>query len=162
MQAWRWFPGLSTAIDLLELRTREAMKKLTWDVVAVVTFTAVAMASYLGWAAVNYEPWICYTSAVVVVAGLAVWARWLWPRLALGLTKFFCVAATFDLLMEGFLHPIHPETPVAKLTCELSLFGVYAIYIILRKPLQPLDLWLTEKIAAAFRKSRAVISANWR
>ncbi len=138
------------------------MKRMGWDVVAVVTFSAVAMASYLGWAAADYRPWVCYSTAVAVVGALLAWLRWLWPRLMLGLTKFFCVAAAFDLLMEGFLHPIHPETPIAKLTCEMTLFGIYAVYMLLRKPLEPLDLWLTARVKDVFRKSRAVLSASSR
>lgn len=153
---------MSNAIDLLQLADGAVMKRITWDVAALVAFTATAAVCYLGWAAANYRPWICYTTVVAVVGALMAWFRWLWPRLALGLTKFFCIAAAFDLLLEGFLHPIHPETPVAKLTCELTLFGVYAVYMIVRKPLLPLDLWLTERIRGAFRKSRAVISAGSR
>lgn len=138
------------------------MRRIGLDVVALVMFSAVAMASYLGWAAADYKPWVCYSTAVVIVGALIVWLRWLWPRLLLGLTKFFCIAAAFDLLMEGFVHPIHPETPIAKLTCEMTLFSVYAIYMIARKPLLPLDLWLTGKIKGAFRKSRAVLWADSR
>ena len=88
-----------------------------------------------------------------VAIGLALWLRWLWPRLGLWLTRFFCVAALVDLVMEGFVHPFHPETLLAKLTCQLTLFGVYALYLAV---LRPIDVWRTQNAGPCrFDNSRA-------
>lgn len=111
------------------------MKRHRWDIIALLGFTAVSAGCYVFWFATGYRDWICYSTAVLAVAALGGWLRWLWPRVALWLTKFFCVAAMFDLLMEGFVHPFHPETLVAKLTCQLTLFGAYAIYLAILRPI---------------------------
>ncbi|NQU09989.1 hypothetical protein HQ590_04305 [bacterium] len=115
------------------------MKRLVWDATALVTFAGAAAGLYLFWAATGYQLWICYSSAVIAVIVLAAWGRWLWSRLSLPLTKFFLFAAGFDLLMEGFLHPVHPETVLAKLSCELMLFGVFTVYLF---GLRPIDVRL--------------------
>lgn len=106
-----------------------------WDCVALITFTLAAGLCYLGWWWSGYPVWFCYTTAVLAAGALSGWLRWLWPRVALCLTKFFCVAALFDLLLEGFVHPFHPETLVAKLLCQFSLFGVYAFYLGILRPI---------------------------
>lgn len=111
------------------------MKRIFWDVVALLVFTLTALVCYLAWRWAGYATWYCYSTAVIVVAALCVWLRWLWPRLSLWLTKFFLVAALFDLLMEGLVHPFHPETLVAKLTCQMTLFGVYALYLAVLRPI---------------------------
>ena len=108
---------------------------IKWDVVALATFTAVAAVAYLAWWAMDYAPWFCYLGGLVVALGLAAWLRWLWSRVALWLTKFFCGAALFDLVMEAWIHPFHPETLPAKLACQLTLFGVYAVYLGILRPL---------------------------
>lgn len=120
------------------------MRTIKWDIVAWLGFTLVAGLAYIAWYAVNYDRLICYLSALVIVAGLGIWLKWLWSRLRLWLTRFFCLAAAFDLLLEGFVHPFHPETLVEKLTCQLMMFGVYAVYLGL---LRPLDLWLARRRA---------------
>ena len=122
------------------------MKRIGWDLLAFLGFGMASTLCYIGWMATNYVPWICYTTALVITIGLGFWLRWLWPRLGLWLTKFFCIAALFDLLMEGFVHPFHPETLVAKLTCQLTLFGVYAIYLAI---LRPLDAWRLQRRSVA-------------
>ncbi len=111
------------------------MKQTRWDVIALLSFTGVAAGGYVLWFATGYRDWICYSTAVLAVAGLGFWLRWLWPRLTLWLTKFFCLAAMVDLLMEGFIHPFHPETLLAKLACQLMLFGTYAIYLAFLRPI---------------------------
>lgn len=117
------------------------MRRLGWDILALVTFAGAAAGLYLFWAATGYRPWICYSTALAAVALLAAWGAWLWRRLSLWLTRFFLFAAGFDLLAEGFLHPVHPETVLAKLSCELMLFGVFALYLFV---LRPLDVWLKQ------------------
>ncbi len=118
------------------------MHSIKWDLAVVVGFTAVAALAYLGWYAAGYDRWTCYLSALALVAGLGLWLRWVWARLGLGLTRFFCLAALLDLLVEGFVHPFHPETVGAKLGCQLALFGVYAVYLVV---LRPLDLRLATR-----------------
>jgi hypothetical protein len=119
---------------------------LQGDIIALLGFTAAAAGCYVLWFATGYRDWICYSIAVIAVAALGWWLRWLWPRLALWLTKFFCVAALFDLLMEGFIHPFHPETLLAKLACQLTLFLVYAFYLIV---LRPIDVRLINRAPMA-------------
>jgi hypothetical protein len=111
------------------------MTKQFWDIIALLGFTVVAATCYLLWFATGYQAWICYGTAIATVAGLALWLRWLWPRLGLWLTKFFCIAAMFDLLMEGFVHPFHPQTLPAKLACQLTLFAVYGFYLAVLRPI---------------------------
>jgi hypothetical protein len=118
------------------------MRVIKWDIAALLVFTAAAALAYLFWYAAGYDRWVCYLSAPAIVAGLAIYLRWCWVRLRLWLTRFFCIAAMFDLLMEGFVHPFHPETLWAKLTCQLSLFAVYAVYLAV---LRPLDLRLATR-----------------
>jgi hypothetical protein len=114
-------------------------RSVKWDAAALSTFTTVAAVCYLAWWQAGYGASFCYRTGLLVVAGLGFWLRWLWPRLALWLTKFFCLAALFDLLLEAFLHPFHPATLLAKLACQLMLFGVYALYLAV---LRPVDVWL--------------------
>ena len=111
------------------------MRAIRWDITTLLGLTAVATALYLFWFLVGYHRGICYVSALVVVSLLGWWVRWLWHRVALRLTRFFAVAALFDLLLEGFVHPFHPETLAAKISCQLSLFVVYALYLFVLRPL---------------------------
>ena len=113
------------------------MKRIAWDLLALLTFTLVGLACHVGWASVE-SYWIFCVSAVAATAALALWLRWLWPRLALWLTKFFCIAAAFDLLAEGLLQPWHHDT-TANLICQMTLFAAYAIYLIV---LRPIDVWV--------------------
>ena len=117
------------------------MKQHAWDIVALIGFTVVGLLSHLGWSIV-YREWIFYASAFAVAAGLALWLRWLWPRLTLWLTKFFCVAALLDLFAEGLLQPVHHDTR-ANLLCQMTLFAAYAIYL---AALRPLDIKLASRV----------------
>lgn len=117
------------------------MKQTSWDALALVTFTLIGLASHIAWAQLRSAE-AFFTSTFVVVAALAGWSWWLWPRLALPLTKFFCIAAIVDLLVEGILQPFHQHTVCEKLTCQMTLFAAYAFYL---SVLRPLDQRLADR-----------------
>lgn len=119
------------------------MKRTYWDLIALVSFTLVGLASHLAWGRVQ-QPAVFFASTFVIIAALAFWSRWLWPRLTLWLTKFFCIAALIDLLAEGILQPFHGHTVIEKLTCQMTLFAAYATYLAV---LRPLDAWLATRKA---------------
>ena len=119
----------------------EDMKHSRWDIFALVTITLAGLACHLGWARVT-EPRVFFLSTVIVVFVLIALTHWLWRRLSLWLTKLFCVAAIFDLMVEGILQPFHGHTAREKLICQLTLFAAYAIYLVF---LRPLDVWLANR-----------------
>ena len=114
------------------------MKRLQWDIFALVTITITGLSCHLGWSRVT-EPRVFFLTTAIVAFALIVWTRWLWTRLALWLTKFFCIAAIVDLVAEGILQPFHGHTAAEKLFCQLTLFTAYAIYLAV---LRPIDVWL--------------------
>ena len=121
------------------------MKQTRWDIIALVTITLTGLACHLGWAQVTDPHGFFLTTGIVTVA-LVAWTRWLWPRVSLWLTKFFCVAAIFDLIAEGILQPFHGHTAREKLICQMTLFAAYAIYL---AALRPLDVWLARRLSVA-------------
>jgi len=123
------------------------MKSTKWDAVALLSLTLTGLVCHWLW---NQQPppslAFYYASTAVAVTGLVAWSAWLWPRVGLWLTKFFCVAAAVDLLGEGLLQPFHGHTLIAKLTCQMTLFAVYAVYL---AALRPLDAWLSQRRSVA-------------
>jgi hypothetical protein len=117
------------------------MKTSRWDIIALVSITLVGLASYIAWGHVT-EPRVFFVSTLVLTVALSGWTRWLWPRLSLWLTKFFCIAAIFDLMAEGILQPFHGHTVLQKLICQMTLFAAYAIYLV---ALRPIDVRLASR-----------------
>jgi hypothetical protein len=122
---------------------RQVFANSAWDIVALVSLTLTGLACHWSWAQMNRPP-IVFLSVVFVTVALVAWVWWLWDQLALWLTKFFCVAAIFDLLAEGLLQPFHGHTAREKLICQLTLFAAYALYLAL---LRPVDVWLAARRA---------------
>jgi hypothetical protein len=127
------------------------MKQTRWDIVALVSITLTGLACHLTWERLPSP--VVFASTALVTVALGGWTAWLWPRVALWLTKFFCIAAIFDLAAEGVLRPYHGDTATAKLICQMTLFAAYAIYL---GALRPLDVWL----ASPARRGSLAASAS--
>ena len=128
------------------------MKRIAWDLVALFTFTLMGLACHVGWASVE-RYWIFGVTAFAATGALVIWLRWLWPRLSLWLTKFFCIAAAFDLLAEGLLQPWHHDM-TANLVCQMTLFAAYAIYLIILRPIDVrVGSWLRIPLPKAYGAS---------
>lgn len=125
------------------------MKSTKWDTLALVTITLTGFSCHWFW---NRQPpptvTFYYVTTALAIAVLGVWSAWLWPRLNLWLTKFFCIAAIVDILGEGLLQPFHGHTLIAKLICQMTLFAVYAVYL---GALRPLDVWLMRRSVSRTR-----------
>jgi hypothetical protein len=116
------------------------MKRTRWDIIALVSITLTGLACHLTWERLPAR--VVFASTALVTVALSGWTAWLWPRVALWPTKFFCIAAIFDLAAEGVLRPYHGDTATAKLICQMTLFAAYAIYLAV---LRPLDVWLASR-----------------
>ena len=116
------------------------MKSPRWDALALVSITLTGLACHLVWE--RLPATTVFASTALVIVALGGWTAWLWRRVGLWLTKFFCLAAIFDLAAEGVLRPYHGDTATAKLICQMTLFAAYAIYL---GALRPLDVWLASR-----------------
>ena len=116
------------------------MKQKRWDILALVSITLTGLACHLTWE--RLPKFAVFVSTALVVVALSGWTAWLWRRVGLWLTKFFCVAAILDLAAEGILRPFHGDSATAKLICQMTLFATYAFYL---SALRPLDQWLASR-----------------
>ena len=116
------------------------MKSIRWDILTLVSITLTGLVCHLTWEWLPAP--VVFVSTVLVTIALSALTAWLWPRVGLWLTKFFCVAAIFDLAAEGLLRPYHGEAATAKLVCQMTLFAAYTFYLI---ALRPFDVWLASR-----------------
>ena len=110
------------------------------DMLALVSITLIGLLCHLAWDRMPAA--VVFASTAVIIILLSAGTAWLWKRLALRLTRFFCVAAILDLAAEGILRPYHGDAASTKLVCQLTLFAAYGLYLI---ALRPLDVWLASR-----------------
>jgi hypothetical protein len=79
--------------------------------------------------------WLFASTAFVFAAVLSFWAAKEWSRLRFFVTKFYCVAAIFDLFSEGLLQPFHHDTK-ANVICTATMFAVFLLYWLALRPIE--------------------------
>src|SRR5438876_9735077 len=119
------------------------MKRLSWDIATYIGFTAIILLTYFEWRGVENSR-VYFVSGVAVFLALGLALAFLWRRLALWVTKFFCIVSALDLLAEAFLQPIRDDAGMCYL-CQTKFVSIYALYLIV---LFPLENWLRTRNAA--------------
>lgn len=79
--------------------------------------------------------WQFVATTLALTAFLLVWLVKSWRRLELFVTKFYCLAALFDLLAEGLLQPFHHCT-VDNLFCTGRMFLVFFAFWLVLDPIE--------------------------
>lgn len=96
------------------------------DFVVSLGFALANVAAHLIWNPIAVY-WQFVVTALLFTAVLVVWLAREWRRLRLAMTKFYCIAATFDLFAEGLLQPWHQCTS-ANILCTGRLYLVFLAY----------------------------------
>jgi hypothetical protein len=86
-------------------------------------FCLANVAAHLFWNRVT-EYWIFVASAVAMTSLLVVWLVFEWRRLRMAMTKFYCIAAAFDLIAEGCFQHVHKCT-TDNILCTGRMYLVF-------------------------------------
>jgi hypothetical protein len=96
------------------------------DLLISFGFAGANAGAHLLWNRVDSYP-VFVATAIGFTVLLMVWLVREWRRLTLTMTKFYCAAATLDLLAEGLLQPWHHCT-LDNLACTGRLYLVFVVY----------------------------------
>jgi len=81
------------------------------------------------------DHWQFVAAALLFTTLLIFWLVKEWPRLQLFATRFYCVVATFDLLAEGLLQPVHHCT-LDNLMCTGRMYLIFFAFWLVSQPLE--------------------------
>ena len=113
------------------------------ELLVAVGFGVVSAVAHLVWNPI-YEYWQFVATTLVFVGGLTFWLVKVWRNLELFITKFYCVAVTFDIFAEGILQPFHRCT-FNNLMCTGRMFLVFFAFWLVT---HPIERWLAERRAS--------------
>ena len=99
-----------------------------------IGFTLVNASAHLLWNPI-VEYWQFVVTTLMFVGFLTFWLSKEWRRIGSVVTRFYCVAVTFDVLAEGMLQPFHHCT-FDNLLCTGKLFSVFFVFWLVARPVE--------------------------
>lgn len=95
------------------------------DFIVSLGFALTNVAAHLVWNPLTMY-WHHVAIALILATALVFWLVKEWSRLRFVMTKFYCIAAAFDLLVEGIFQNVHKCT-TANILCTGRMWAVLLV-----------------------------------